>query len=203
MPPGSLPGTIAANGAMAVETSERRARRLLLVAVASLLGASTLLAVVWASAGSAALGKTAVTLAVLAAALAQTVALARRGRDRDPVVVGRLFLASAALATLVTGWTAVLVWGDVGGLAARLLAVAIAADLVTVALQPLAARLRPAGRAAQIRHVPPRSVGTTCPLCGDPAVGYVSGRSHAAGASVGLVHCRSCGFVSPHGRKAL
>ena len=186
-----------------METSERRARRLFLVAVASLLGASALLAVVWASAGSAALGKAVVTLAVLAAALAQTVALARRRRDRDPVVVGRLFLASAALATLVTGWTAVLVWGDVGGLAARLLAAAIAADLVAVALQPLAARLRPAGRAAQIRHVPPRSVGTTCPLCGDPALGYVSGASRTAGASVRLVHCRSCGFVSPHGRKAL
>lgn len=114
-------------------------------AAAAATAAALAVAAVWGAGDSDAFGKTVGTAALLAVALAQAAALAARRRRDDPQLVRRLYVASCVLAAAAAATAVTLLWTTPHGpLYPRLLGALVVVDLLTVALQPVLARARPA-----------------------------------------------------------
>ena len=91
------------------------------------------------------LGRVTVNATVVTLATAQVAAISARRRDSDPRTVRRLFVASIALAAVALGMITVLIWAHTYSSGyGRVLGAVVILDLLTVALQPILARARPA-----------------------------------------------------------
>jgi hypothetical protein len=135
-------GLLALPAGVLFDQGRWRGLALLLVTLCG-LGFAAAIAVIWTPDSPAALGKTMGTLAIFAAAAAQTAALAARRADGDARIVRRLFVASCALAFVVASMLASVFWGEIERETYfRFLAALAVADVLTVALQPILARLR-------------------------------------------------------------
>jgi hypothetical protein len=134
--------------------------RALALATASLAAVSAALALasVWTPSHPEALGRSMGTATVLALACTQVSILSARRRERDSVVVRRLFAASCGTGALAAVAASALLWAQPhAGTYPRLLGALVVLDLALVALQPVLARARPAGPVHRLRVV--RSAG--------------------------------------------
>jgi 4-amino-4-deoxy-L-arabinose transferase-like glycosyltransferase len=134
--------------------------RALALATASLAAVSAALALasVWTPSHPEALGRSMGTATVLALACTQVSILSARRRERDSVVVRRLFAASCGTGALAAVAATALLWAQPhAGTYPRLLGALVVLDLALVALQPVLARARPAGPVHRLRVV--RSAG--------------------------------------------
>jgi hypothetical protein len=123
---------------------------LLLAAVA----ASLALASVWVGGAPDELGNAVGTASAFALASAQTSALAVRRRRDDPTWMRRLFALSCALAVVVAAMFTTLLWAQIERESyVRVLAALVVLDLLSVALQPILARIRPVGALHHLRIV--------------------------------------------------
>jgi hypothetical protein len=144
-------GLLALPAGVLIDQRRLRGLALLLVALCG-LGFAAAVATVWTPDPPDAFGNTVTTLAVFAIATTQTAALAARGSSRDPRIVRRLLLASTGLAFLVASLLSVLVWGGFEQETYfRVLAALAVADVLSVALQPILARLRPVEQPSSYR----------------------------------------------------
>lgn len=141
-------GLIALFGLLALPAGilfdQGRLRRLA-TAVVALAGAGLALAlvVIWSNNPPDALGKTTGTVTAFALASTQTAALAARRSARDSRAVRRLFAASIALAVVLASMMTVAAWTDIGNqVYYRVVAALAVADVLTVTLQPVLARMR-------------------------------------------------------------
>lgn len=130
--------------------------RALALATASLVAVSAALALasVWTPSHPDALGRSMGTATVLALASAQVSILSARRRERDSIVVRRLFAASCGTGALAAVAASALLWAQPhAGTYPRLLGALVVLDLALVALQPVLARARPAGPVHRLRIV--------------------------------------------------
>ncbi|HVP76175.1 MAG TPA: hypothetical protein VMS63_09145 [Gaiellaceae bacterium] len=129
----------------AVLLDQGRCRRLAL-ASASLAAAAAAVALAGVWSGSETAGKAVGSLTAFALAGAQVSALVARRRERDPLLVRRLFAASCVTGLVAAASFAVFIWlQPSGNLFPRLFGSLLVLDLLLVALQPILARARPAG----------------------------------------------------------
>jgi Kef-type K+ transport system membrane component KefB len=151
-------GLIALFGLLALPAGvlfdQRRLRRLATAVVAGAgAGLALALAVVWSNDPPDALGKTTGTVTAFALASTQTAALAARRSGGDSQAVRRLFAASIALALVLAALMTAAVWGDIGNqVYYRVVAALAVADLLTVTLQPVLARMS-AGAAPEVNRL--------------------------------------------------
>ncbi len=134
--------------------------RALALATAALVAVSAALALasVWTPSRPDALGKSMGTATVFALACTQVSILSARRRERDSVVVRRLFAASCGTGALAVVAASALLWAQPdGGTYPRLFGALVVLDLALVALQPVLARARAAGPVHRLRVV--RSFG--------------------------------------------
>jgi hypothetical protein len=149
-------GLIALFGLLALPAGvlfdQRRLRRLATAVVAG-AGLALALAVVWSNDPPDALGKTTGTVTAFALASTQTAALEARRSGGDSQAVRRLFAASIALALVLAALMTAAVWGDIGNqVYYRVVAALAVADLLTVTLQPVLARMS-AGAAPEVNRL--------------------------------------------------
>jgi hypothetical protein len=127
------------------------------------VSAALALASVWTPSHPEALGRSMGTATVLALACTQVSILSARRRERDSVVVRRLFAASCGTGALAAVAASALLWAQPqAGTYPRLLGALVVLDLALVALQPVLARARPAGPVHRLRVV--RSAGVPVDL---------------------------------------
>ena len=118
-----------------------------LTAVAAALS----IGVIWNDDPPQGLSKTMGIAAVVALALAQVAALTARRREADPRAVRGLFAVSCVLAAVVAAMASAAIGAEIeGGGYYRFLAALLVLDLLTVALQPILARARPAAAAHRL-----------------------------------------------------
>jgi hypothetical protein len=150
-------GLLAGYGIVALPGSillDRGRSRPLAAATIALAGTGAALALAWLWGHSDTLARPVGTVTLLAAACAQTAALAARRQERDPLLVRRIFAGSCATAAVVAGGWSTVVWTEPdGSLYPRLLGALVVLDLLLVALQPLLARARPAASRHRLRVV--------------------------------------------------
>ena len=116
------------------------------LAAASLAAVAAAVAVAGVWSGSETVGKAVGSLTAFALAGAQVSALVVRRRERDPLLVRRLFAASSVTGLVAAASFAVFIWlQPSGNLFPRLFGALVVLDLLLVALQPVLARARPAG----------------------------------------------------------
>ena len=117
----------------------------------AVVAAALSMAAVWTEDPPEWLGKTMGTAAVAAVAAAQVAALTARRRDGDPVFVRRLFALSCVLAAVVAAMAAAAIWWEIDNSGYyRVFGAVFVLDLLTVALQPILARARPAAEAHRL-----------------------------------------------------
>ena len=117
----------------------------------ALVAAALSMAAVWTEDPPEWLGKTMGTAAVVAVVAAQVAALTARRRDGDPVYVRRLFAFSCVLAAVVAAMAAAAIWWEIDSSGYyRVFGAVFVLDLLTVALQPILARARPATEAHRL-----------------------------------------------------
>jgi 4-amino-4-deoxy-L-arabinose transferase-like glycosyltransferase len=150
-------GLIALPAVMLFDQGRLRALALATASLAT-VSAALALAFVWTSSHPDALGRLTGTATVLALACTQVSILSTRRRERDSVVVRRLFAASCGTGVLAAVAASALLWAQPhAGTYPRLLGALVVLDLALVALQPVLARARPAGPVHRLRVV--RSAG--------------------------------------------
>jgi len=118
--------------------------RLLAESAIGLAGAAAALAIVavWGFGDNDTVGKSIGTATILAVAAAQAAALVARQRERDPLLVRRLFTASCVTATIAAAAAVALLWTQPdASVYPRLLGALVVLDLLLVALQPVTAAL--------------------------------------------------------------
>jgi hypothetical protein len=137
----------------AILQDQRRLSSLAAPVVVLAVGAAALsIAAVWQNEPHDLLGKAIGTLTGWLVASAQVSALAVRQRERDPLLVRRLFAGSSALAAVVAAMFTVLLWAEVDREGyARIFAALVVLDVLLVALQPILARARPTERVHRLR----------------------------------------------------
>jgi hypothetical protein len=163
---GSTEGRILATTAMlagysllalpaAILYDQRRLRALAaIVAGLAVVGCTIATTIVWTHGDSETLGKTTGTAMSWLVASAGVGALAARRRVQDPQIVGRLFVLSAALAAFLATLITTVIWAELDDeRVARVTGALVVLELLTVALQPLLARARPATQAVHLRVV--------------------------------------------------
>lgn len=107
---------------------------------------------VWSDDPPDELSKTLLSVTVLALAATQTAALASRRRVRDPRAVRGLFAASAPLALVLAALAAAAAWAEIENERYfRIVGALTVLDVLVVALQPVLALARPAGRPHALR----------------------------------------------------
>lgn len=115
-------------------------------------GAALAVTSVWADGDSDPLGKALGTATLVAVAFAQTAALSVRRRPTDPTTVRQLFVASILLAVTAATFATVLLWTEpASGAYVRVLGALVVLDLLSVALQPVLARVRAVGSSQRVR----------------------------------------------------
>jgi hypothetical protein len=135
---------------------DRRRLPALAIAVLALAGAAAILAVVgiWADGLGETFGKALGTVNAWLIASVQIAALALRRTERDPRSVRRLLAASSSLVILLVTLLTVVIWAEIDSEAAgRVLGTLLVLNVLFVALQPVLARIRPAGRTYLLRVV--------------------------------------------------
>jgi hypothetical protein len=130
--------------------------RLLAIAVLTLAGAGLALALVavWWRNPNDALGKAVTTVTAFAVVSTQTAALAARRSARASRALRRLFAASVALAIVIASMLTVAIWAEIedNEIYFRVLGALAVADVLTVTLQPVLARMG-VGTAPTIHHL--------------------------------------------------
>ena len=135
---------------------DRRRLPALAVVVLALAAAGAILAVVgiWADEPGETFGKALGTVNAWLVASVQIAALALRRTERDPRSVRRLLAASSSLVILLVTLLTVVIWAEIDSQAVgRVLGTLLVLDVLFVALQPVLARIRPAGRTHLLRVV--------------------------------------------------
>jgi len=146
-------GLIALPAVMLFDQGRLRALALATASLAT-VSAALALASVWTPSHPDALGKSMGTATVLALACTQVSILSARRRERDSIVVRRLFAASCGTGILAAVAASALLWAQPnGGTTPRLFGALVVLDLALVALQPVLARARPAGPVHRLRIV--------------------------------------------------
>jgi hypothetical protein len=107
---------------------------------------------IWIGGDSETFGKVIGTLDVLAIATTQVSLMEARRQDGDPPVVRRLFWFSSVLALGIAATVAAMIWTESGGIA-RFIGALVVLDLLSVALQPVLARLHNPGQEYELTIV--------------------------------------------------
>ena len=109
----------------------------------------------WGEVESDTAANAALTIALLAGALAQTAATTSRRRETDSGTLRALYLGAVVAGVALVAMASIAAWGDVNSTTYyRFLGALAVADLLLVLLQPAVRRLgAPAGRAAPARLV--------------------------------------------------
>ncbi len=117
------------------------------------VGLALSLALVWGDVSSDPPAKAALTVGLVAGALAQTAATTSRRRESDSRTVNRLYVGAIVAGAAFAAMGAAAAWGDVGDETYyRLLGALAVADLLLVLLQPVARRMAaaPGGTASRL-----------------------------------------------------
>lgn len=149
---------LAGYGVLALPAAILQDRRRLLglamvVFALAVAGASVTVAAIWAGEPPEALGKAIGTVNGWLIAAVQVAALALR-RDHDPRSARWLFTASSGLVVVLAAMLTTLVWAEIDSeVYGRVFGALVVLDVLLVALQPVVARVRPAGTLHRLRIV--------------------------------------------------
>ena len=117
-------------------------------------GASLGVAGIWVEEPGDAFGKALGTVNAWMVASVQIATLALRRSHRDPYSVRWLYAASSGLVILLATMLTVVLWADIDSeMFGRVFGALVVLDVLLVALQPVLARIRPAGEAHRLRVV--------------------------------------------------
>lgn len=118
-----------------------------LVALLATVGAALTITSVWIEGGPDWLGKSIGSEGVWLVASVQVASLVLRLRRSDPRLLRWLFVASCGVAVVVGAFFTVIIWSEIDSEAfGRAIGALVVLDALLVALQPIMARTRPAGR---------------------------------------------------------